>query len=156
MNPEDEAYAAKLIERMKQQNQMMNPTINTGSPDQSPGNVGDILNKGRQINPDVDINSQVMLSNVQNSSPSAPAAGAWAECPQCGVMHPPVPAGKKCPNAKVEIPEAGVRDEDINKFLSQLKNITVSQIESKGIKDGNKLFKNLTLELTKFLEGYSE
>lgn len=155
MNPEDEAYAAKLVERMKHQNQMMVPDTSQ-NPDQSPEHIANVLNRGREINPQVDINSEVMLSNMQNSAPASPAAGAWAECPQCGVMHPPVPAGQKCPNAKVEIKEAGVRDEDVNRFLSSLKNITVSQIQSKGIKDGNKLFKNLTVELTKFLEGYSE
>ncbi len=155
MNPEDEVYAAKLLERMKQQNQMMAPDTSQ-NPDQSPENIASVLNKGREINPAVDINSQAMLSNVQNNTPAAPAPGAWAECPQCGVMHPPVPGGQKCPNAKVEIKEAGVRDEDINIFLSTLKNITVSQIQSKGVKDGNKLFKMLTVELTKFLEGYSE
>jgi len=155
MNPEDEAYAAKLVERMKQQNQMMAPDTSK-NPDQSPEHIANVLNRGRPQNPEVDINSQAMLSNVQNSTPAPPASGAWAECPQCGVMHPPVPAGQKCPNAKVEIKEAGVRDEDINRFLSSLKNITVSQIQSKGIKDGNKLFKSLTIELTKFLEGYNE
>jgi len=156
MNPEDEVYTAQLIERMKQQNQMMNPMLNEGNPDQSPGNIGDILNKGRQINPNVNINSQTILSNIKNSAPPAPAVGAWEVCTQCGVMHPPIQVGKKCPNAKVEIKEAGVRDEDVNRFLSQLKNITISQIQSKGVKDGNKLFKMLTIELTKFLEGYSE
>jgi len=155
MNPEDEAYAQQLIEKMKLQNQAMNPTAG-GSPDQSPGNIGDVLNRGRNANPDVDINSQAILSNVKSSEPPVPAQGAWAECPQCGVMHPPVNPGETCPNKKVEVPEAGIQDEDINKFLAQLKNITVSQIQSKSIKDGNKLFQKLTLELTKFLEGYSE
>jgi len=156
MNPEDEAYAAKLLERMKQQNQMMAPDTSQ-NPDQSPENIANVLNRGgRPPSPQTDINSQAMLSSIENSSPAAPASGAWAECPQCGVMHPPVPAGQICPNARVEIKEAGIRDEDINVFLSTLKNITVSQIQSKEITDGNKLFKSLTIELTKFLEGYSE
>jgi len=155
MNPEDEAYAAQLIEKMKLQNQAMNPNT-ADSPDQSPGNIGDVLNRGRQANPDVDINSQAILSNVKNSEPAAPAQGAWAECPQCGTMHPPVPTGKVCPLKKVDVPEAGIKDEDINKFLAMLKNVTVSQIQSQRSKDGNKLFQRLTWELTKYLEEYSE
>ncbi len=154
MDPQDEAYAAKLIERMKAQNKAMNPELNLGNPDQSPGNVADILS--RPLNPDVNINSQAILSNVKQGSPPVPAQGAFSECPQCGSMHPPVNPGEICPNKKIEIKGAGIKDEDINKFLVSLKNIFVSQVESKGIKDGNKLFKLLIMELTKFLEGYKE
>jgi hypothetical protein len=32
----------------------------------------------------------------------------------------------------------------------------MSQIDSKGIQDVDKLFKNITLEVTKYLEGYKE
>ncbi len=154
MNPEDEAYASKLIARMKAQDKMMNPELNLGNPDQSPANVADVLS--RPINPDVDINSQAMLSNIKQGSIPVPAQGAFAECPQCGSMHPPINPGEICPNKKIEIKAAGLKDEDINKFLVSLKNICVSQIESKSIKDGNKLFKHLIMELTKFLEGYKE
>jgi len=156
MNPEDEAYAQQLIEKMKRQNQMFNPQTNQGAPDQSPENIANVLNRGKNVNPEVDINSQAILSQVKPSDPPVPAQGAFAECPQCGVMHPPVPAGKKCPNAKIEVKEAGIKDEHVNRFLAQLRDITISQIQSKGIKHGNKLFQHLTVELTKILEGYSE
>ena len=154
MNPEDEKYAAQLLEKMKAQNAMMNPGGDTqGNPDQSPG--GPIM--GNVATPkSVDPNSQAIISSVQNSSPASPAQGAFANCPQCGSMHPPLRPGETCPMKKVEVIEAGISDDDINRFLSALKNISVSQIQSKGIKDGNKLFQHLTIELTKILEAYSE
>lgn len=151
MNPEDEAYAAQLLAKMKAQTGMMNPETSQGSPDQSPG--GPIV-PGHT--PPLGVNEQAVLSNVQTSTPAAPARGAFAECPQCGIMHPPLRPGESCPMKKVEIKEASVTDDDINRFLSQLKNISVSQIQSKGIKDGNKLFNHLIVEITKLLEGYSE
>ena len=52
--------------------------------------------------------------------------------------------------------EAGLKDEDITKLIVDLRNIAISQIESKGIKDGNKLFKYLTVEFMKSLEAYKE
>ena len=144
MNPEDEKYAAQLIERMKAQTQMMQPIK---MPERKP----EILDS--ENNP---INEQAVIASVANSAPSAPAQGIFAECPQCGVMHPPLRAGEKCPVAKVEVKEAGLKDEDITKFIVDMRNIAISQIESKGIKDGNKLFKYLTVEFMKSLEAYKE
>jgi len=153
MNPEDEKYAAQLLEKMKAQNAMMNPGAdNKGNPDQSPGGpISGMTNK-----PSVSVNEQAVLSSVQTSAPSAPAQGAFADCPQCGTMHPPIRPGEICPMKKVEIKEASVTDEDINRFLTSLKNISVSQIQSKGIKNGNKLFQHLTVEIAKILEAYNE
>lgn len=144
MNPEDERYAQQLIERMKQQNQMMNPAQ---MPARNPEPVSDGASE---------INAQNVISSVQNSGPPEPAHGAFSVCPQCNTMHPPLKPGQKCPVAKVEVPEAGVSDADISKFVVDLRNIAISQIEKKGIKDGNKLFKHLTIEFMKSLEGYNE
>jgi len=144
MNPEDEKYASQLIERMKQQNQMMQPIK---MPERKP----EMLDGGS--NP---INEQAALASIANSQPSAPAPGIFAECPQCGIMHPPLNPGQKCPVAKVEIKEAGLKDEDVTKLVVDLRNIAISQIESKGIKDGNKLFKHITIEFMKSLEAYKE
>lgn len=81
-------------------------------------------------------------------------------CPQCNMMHPPLKPGEVCPNAKVKIDTGALnkesRDVDINKYLVTLRNILVSQIEQKKIKDIEKLFQNITIEITKFLEGYNE
>ena len=110
MNPEDEKHASQLIEALKRQNEAMKPMT---LPQRNPEHIAG----------DPTINEQAVLSSVNTAGPAPPAQGAFAECPQCGVMHPPIPGGGKCPNAKVEIKEANVTDEDINKFLASLKNI---------------------------------
>jgi len=143
MNPEDEKYAAQLIERMKMQNQAMQPMK---LPERKP----ELVDGGA-------VNEQAVLASVSNSSgPPPPVAGAFDACPQCGVMHPPLRTGENCPVKKVEVVDAGLKEEDITKFIIDLRNIAISQIELKGIKDGNKLFKYLTVEFMKTLEGYSE
>lgn len=115
------------------------------SPDQSP------------INP---VNSVRPMGPSIKTAPPKPKTISVADggCPQCGTIHPPVPPGQKCPMAKVKVKnEKGEEKEiDVNKFLAQLKNIIVSQSEQKEIKDVEKLFKNIILEVTKYIEGYSE
>jgi hypothetical protein len=144
MNPEDEKYASQLIERMKAQQANMQPMK---LPERKP----ELIDGGGNV-----VNEQAVLSSVANSAPSAPAVGAFAECPQCGIMHPPLRVGEKCPVKKVEVVEAGLKEEDVTKLVIDLRNIAISQIESRGLKDGNKLFKHLTVEFMKALEAYSE
>jgi len=79
-------------------------------------------------------------------------------CPQCEMVHPPIRPGEKCPNAIVksmtkENTEVIV---DVNKYLLSIRNILMSNIDKKQIKDINKLFQNITLEIAKFMEGYKE
>jgi hypothetical protein len=113
------------------------------SPDQSP------------LNP---VNSVRPMGTPINKEPPKPASVSTAEgaCPQCGTIHPPVRG--KCPMAGVKVKdEKGQEKEvDVNKYLAQLKNIIVSQVEQKNIKDVDKLFKNIIVEVTKYIEGYSE
>ena len=145
MNPEDEKYAAQLIERMKAQQANMQPT---SMPERKPEMIDTASGP---------INEQAAIASVANSAgPPPAAAGAFPECPQCGTMHPPVKAGARCPVAKVEVKEAGLKQEDVTKLVVDLRNIAISQIESKGIKDGNKLFKYLTIEFMKSLEAYKD
>jgi hypothetical protein len=145
MNPEDEKYASQLIERMKAQQANIQPMI---MPERKP----EMLDGEGNV-----VNEQAVLSSVSNSTgPAPPAVGAFDACPQCGVMHPPLRAGEICPVKKVEVKEAGLKEEDVTKFIIDLRNIAISQIESRGLKDGNKLFKHLTVEFMKILEAYSE
>jgi len=145
MNPEDEKYAQQLIERMKAQQAGMNPA-------QMPNRPAEHVEQG--IDP---IHEQAVLNSVQTqSAPPAPAQGAFAECPQCGIMHPPLQEGQRCPVKKVEVKEAGITEDMVTKLTVDLRNIAISQVQSKGIKDGNKLFKHLTIEFMKILENYNE
>lgn len=145
MNPEDEKYAAQLIERMKAQQAGMNPM-------QMPNRPAERVVQGNDA-----MHEQAVLNSVQTqSAPPAPAQGAFDVCPECGVMHPPVAQGKPCPLKKVEVKSAGITDEMITKLVVDLRNIAISQVQSKGIKDGNKLFKHITIEFMKILERYNE
>jgi hypothetical protein len=104
---------------------------------------------------------QAALQTIKNTT-VAPAPASVSShlptCPQCGQLHPPVAEGTKCPMAKDKFVDATGNevDVDVNKYLTNLKNIVVSQIESKGIKDPNKLFQQLTVSVMKFLEGYND
>lgn len=79
-------------------------------------------------------------------------------CPQCKTMHPPLRPGEKCPNAGVDeaVKSTGVDDAIINKHLVDLRNIIMSQLTAKGIKDGKKFLQYSVIELTKALENYNE
>jgi len=118
------------------------------SPDQSPINP---VNSVRPMGPSI---SQARKTGVPLNKTVAVADGA---CPQCGILHPPIPPGSKCPLAPVKVKDGNdEKTVDVSKFLADLKNIIVSQAEHKKIKDVEKLFKNIIIEVTKFIEGYTE
>ena len=75
-------------------------------------------------------------------------------CPQCNMMHPPLPPGAKCPMSKEKAPSGEVIDYE-NFFIS-LKNILTSQIQSKNIKDIKKFLGNILVDITKLSEEYKE
>lgn len=75
-------------------------------------------------------------------------------CSQCGLVHPPLKEGTICPMRPVKS-VTGV-EIDTSKFLAALKNILISQIQIKQIKNVNKLMNEMVIQVTKFLEGYKE
>lgn len=104
------------------------------------------------------VTNQVVNPNQYHGAPPKPAA-VPNECPQCGMSHPPIKPGEKCP---LTLNKVEVKDEkeekviDVNKFLVNLQNILLSQISQKKIKDVEKLYKNIIINTTKFLEAYKE
>ena len=94
-----------------------------------------------------------MNQRIPKQSVISPIGTEQPVCPQCGLIHPPLRPGEKCPNAPIQ---SGEKKIDTSKFFASLKNICVSQIEKKGIKDVEKLFNNLVIEVTKYLENYEE
>lgn len=117
------------------------------------------------IDPHRGIDNQGNLSESTPLTPSSmgPTKGpdpvpTGNNCPQCNMMHPPLRPGEKCPNAALKsmTEEGDDVSVDVNKYLVNLQNILMSQIEMKKIKDVKKLFENITIEVTKFLEGYKE
>lgn len=95
-------------------------------------------------------------ANIQAGPPPTPAP-VGNTCPQCGMAHPPIPNGQKCPNAANKIKDQKTNTTiDVNQYLNTLQIILISQIEKKKIKDIKKMYTNITIELTKFLEEYEE
>lgn len=125
-----------------------NPAMPTGQPGEPP-----ILDSSQQMV----LNELKNKPAVTGSHPSQ-VASSLPQCPDCGMFHPPVKPGEKCGNASTQIASGNIVDLDmeINKYLVSLKNIAMSQIQSKGIKDINKLLQYITIEMTKILEGYNE
>ena len=75
-------------------------------------------------------------------------------CNQCGFSHPPIQTGAKCPMAK----EKTVFGEEIKfeEFSLSLKNILLSQIQKKKIKDTKKFLAKIIVEVAKLSEEYKE
>jgi len=75
-------------------------------------------------------------------------------CPQCGFIHPPVAIGEKCPLSKDK--DSSGQIIDASEFITQVRNIIVSKIQEKKIKNHKKLFSSMLVEVFKFLENYKE
>jgi len=83
-----------------------------------------------------------------------PMSTSFSLCSQCKTSHPPIPVGEKCPLAKDTTSDGTIIDSA--NFLNQLKIITINQIKKNDIKDTNKLFGQVILNVAKFLENYKE
>ena len=79
---------------------------------------------------------------------------SFGVCSECGLIHPAILDGTPCPNAPITTEDN--KAVDLSKMLINLKNIFNSQIQIKKIKDPEKLFKLIIIEITKFLENYKE
>ena len=75
-------------------------------------------------------------------------------CQQCGSYHPPIPEGQKCPMAK-EKTNSG-EELDFTDFFISLKNILVSQIKTKNIKNVRRILAFTLINITRLLEKYQE
>ena len=147
---------------MDQQRELMNKANNPmGNVPQ--GNVG--VNNQQGLTPTETAQLRALQStiNAQTIDPTKNAIKpSQGECPECGTFHPPLAPGEKCPmaNADAKIQDGEqttiIRNEDINKFLVDMKNIILSNIQAKKIKKVIPLFQKITLELAKFLENYKE
>lgn len=107
-----------------------------------------------------DLINQKILEQIKNQPrPNfAVPQGAFGSCSQCGLIHPPLPPGQKCPNAPLEVLDENGNKLKVNvdKYFTSLKNILFSQVESKKIKNIDELFKKLMINTMKFLEEYKE
>ena len=173
----DERDIKELITKFNKQQTMMNPFMRQPegiSPDmgtdQSPHIVNNNLfgqGSSTDQSPVDPVNSvrpmgtpiyKARIQPQMSPNPAAPSVAQSSDaCPQCGSLHPPLPPGTKCPMAKVKVINNGVEKVvDVNKFLANLKDIILSQCDKRKITDIEKLFKNIIVEIMKYLEGYKE
>jgi len=80
-------------------------------------------------------------------------SAAMPQCPQCKTFHPPIPPGEKCPMVKDNI---NGQEIDYSGLLNNLRNVILSQIKLKGIKNIPKLFGFVQIEMMKLIENYKE
>lgn len=180
---EDErmAEARKIMEAFQRQTQMVqgggasHPTpsdTSVGQFDNQGGNFGkpgDGNNIGMGFDNQGETNAGLQMpvrpkpvQAPQQTFYSTPSQGDVMSrpdiCPQCKSMHPPLRPGEKCPNSGVgdAVKNTGIDDAVINKHLVDLRNIIMSQLTAKGIKDGRKFLQYSVIELTKALEEYNE
>jgi hypothetical protein len=76
----------------------------------------------------------------------------FSACPQCGIIHPPLRPGEKCPLAQVKNKDGKVID--FEKFLADLKIMLISQFEIRKVTNHEDVFKKIKMEVMKILEGY--
>lgn len=105
-----------------------------------------------------ELNIQTLKNQIINQPPPMAANTIFTECYQCGLIHPPLKEGEICPNAPISIEgENGTKKIiKVDNFLVSLKNIIISQVSQKNIKDPEKLLKHVTIELTRIIETYEE
>ncbi len=103
----------------------------------------------------LDLKTQTLMNQISNqTAPPMGMSTTFGQCPQCGLIHPPLKPNEKCPNAPIKN-EKGEKV-DVEKFIVALKNILISQIDQKKIKEPENLFKFITIEIFKILEKYEE
>lgn len=102
------------------------------------------------------IAAQTIINQMSNPTPPGPVSGPPTGniCSQCGTMHPPLKEGEKCPMAPIKTKDDKVVDP--TNFLSKMKLIISNQLEQKGVKDPEKFFQHLTIELMKVMENFKE
>ena len=103
------------------------------------------------------IEEQRILTQVQAGAPPAPVTPSQDQCPQCGLIHPPLGPGLKCPNAPLKVDgEDGKPKINVNELVVKIKDILASQLEQKDIKDLQKFTSEMVMTLMKFCEDYNE
>ena len=78
-------------------------------------------------------------------------APTFTKCSQCGLSHPPIPLGQKCPMAKDKV---GGMEVDINPYLVRIKPVIIANCQKKGIKDLDKVFSDIIVLLQKYFDDY--
>lgn len=76
------------------------------------------------------------------------------KCGQCGLYHPPIRPGERCPMAKEKAADG--TEIDLNKFFLNMKNIMIANIKKNDIKNIDKFTGHVIVNLNKIIETYKE
>jgi hypothetical protein len=144
----DKEYSSPPLDLTKPQGTPGRPPTNLTPQEQKV--MMELQNKMQASSPNMNVKSPV--STAPYVPPTIQTAGNV--CPDCGVMHPPLPVGQRCPNAKANLET--ISDVEIGEFLASWRNIIISQIEKRNIKNAKKVFQKATVILAQFLEEYKE
>jgi hypothetical protein len=102
-----------------------------------------------------ELEAQKIINQLKINSGPPPGQAiqtTFGACPQCGIMHPPLRQGERCPLATVKTKEGKVID--FEKFLADLKIMLISQFEIRKVTNHEDVFKKIKMEVMKILEGY--
>ena len=107
----------------------------------------------------VDNNVINQIQNVPVNPNKYALETSFGSCPECGMSHPPLPQGEKCPNSSLEALTAKqsntpvkITDQEFNKFLVSMKNILISQLHQIEVTNPQEIFRHLTLKIMEALE----
>jgi hypothetical protein len=139
------AFNAQYTQQPQQGGQQPAPNVPTGMPGQPP-----VLSVEEQR-----LLNQLNLNTSGHGSTSTVSA-TNPNCPDCGMIHPPLRPGEKCPNAKSKVTDKDKKEIDINKYLVIWRDVILSNIDKRKITNPEKMFQQITIEVTKFAEGYTE
>ncbi len=123
-------------------------------PNLAPSRDG-IVNQPQAVGSQID---NVVVNQIQNATidPNKNAmATSFGACAQCGVSHPPLPNGETCPNASMEAvnnTSVKISDQEFNKFLVNMKNILISQLDQLEVTNSQEIFKHLIMKIMEALE----
>lgn len=84
--------------------------------------------------------------------PLSLANPSFPVCSQCGVVHPPLKPGETCPNSKIK--SADNKAVDFTQLFISIKGIVSKKIEEGA--DPEKLIRDMTLNIVKFVQNYGK
>ena len=171
MSYEEEAKELMRKFKLQHQQNMGNPNMGNPNPEvegvnpeldisniigQSPLNSN--ISEGTEQGLLQDQNNKTQVINIEPPAPTPPPAAVPTgnTCQECKMIHPPLRQGEQCPNKSQDLSKSGLDDSAVNKFIVDIRNMVVSQMDKKGITDGTKFFQFTVMELMKILEEYNE
>jgi hypothetical protein len=110
--------------------------------------------KGEYYMDPSEIAAQNVINQMTGGSRSNEIPTALSKCSQCGLLHPTLKPGERCPGAKVNL--QGITNDEVSQFLANLKNILLNNIEKKNIRNPKKLFQDVILKVNDVVTNFKD